>query len=111
MSDPYYESRPENSTMAIVSLVAGILGLTLLPGIASVVAIITGYMAQKEIRESGGRLEGENLARIGLILGWVAVALFVLGVCCALIFFIVVPFFTFTTTTSSLLPVFLAMAV
>ena len=83
---PYSHSRPQNSTLAIISLVAGILGLTFLPGLASIIAIITGYMAQKEIQESGGRLEGENLARIGLILGWISVALGVLVVACVLIF-------------------------
>lgn len=110
MNEPMYESRPQNSTLAVVSLVAGILGLTFLPGIASIVAIITGYMAQKEIRESNGRLDGENLARIGLILGWVAVAIGVLGACCFLIFFFAVPIFGVTTTSSGLLPLFLALA-
>ena len=82
MSDPYYRSSSENSTMAIVSLVAGILGLSFLPGLASIVAIITAGMADKEIRDSGGRLEGENLAKIGRILGWIGVGLMVLTVCC-----------------------------
>jgi len=111
MSEPYFESRPQNSTLAVISLVAGILGLTFVPGIASIVAIITGYMAQKEIRESGGRLEGENLARIGLILGWVAVALGVLGACCALAFFVVIPYFSITSASSSMLPVLFSLAV
>ncbi len=112
MSDPYYESRPQNSTTAIISLVAGILGLTFLPGIASIVAVIAGSMAEKEIRESGGRLEGENLARIGKILGWIGVALMGLGLCCALIFFVLVPLFAVAgSTTSGLLPLFAGLAV
>lgn len=83
--NPYQPSVPPNSTMAIVSLISGILGLSLLPGIASVVAIITGNMAMKEIRASGGSLGGEGMARIGLILGWIAVALTVIGICCVVI--------------------------
>ena len=55
MSDPYarnaYTVLP-NSTMAVVSLVSGILGLTLLPILGSIVALIVGYIAKQEIRDS-----------------------------------------------------------
>ena len=101
MSEPFYDSQPQNSTMSIVSLVAGILGLSFMPGIASIVAIITASMAEKEIRESGGRLEGENFARIGKILGWVGIAFAVIGVCCAVVFFIVFPLFAISASSSS----------
>ncbi|HUF38497.1 MAG TPA: DUF4190 domain-containing protein [Anaerolineales bacterium] len=85
--NPYQSSVPPNSTMSIVCLVCGILGLTLVPGVASVIAIITGNMAMKEIRASGGTVGGEGMARIGIVLGWIAVALAVVGVCCFLIAF------------------------
>jgi len=42
------------STLAIISLISGILGWTIFPFIASIVAVITGHLAKKEIRESGG---------------------------------------------------------
>jgi hypothetical protein len=106
MQENQYQSTvPPNSTMAIVSLVAGILGLSIVPGIASVVAIITGNMAMKEIRESGGSLGGEGMARVGIILGWIAVALAVVGICCALIA-VAFPFVLaiFATPTTSFLP-------
>lgn len=77
---PVYTS-PPNSSMAIVSLVAGILGLTFFPVIGSIVAVITAPMAKKEIRESGGALGGEGLAKAGQILGWIGIALSVLGLC------------------------------
>ena len=82
MSD-YYESPQTvpNSSMAILSLVAGILGLTMFPVIGSIVALITGSMAKREINESGGTLGGEGLAQAGIILGWIGVAVSVLGVC------------------------------
>ena len=108
MSQMDYGAAPRNSTQAVVSLVAGILGLSLLPGIASIVAIIVGNMAQKEIRESAGSIGGEGMARIGIILGWIGVALGLLGVCCFLIFAFVVPFLAITTVETSMLPLLLA---
>ena len=85
MSDQYNYSNyaPPNSTMAIVSLVAGILGLTLFPLLGSIVALVTAQMAKREIEESGGTIGGENLARIGMILGWIGLAL---GLCFCCIF-------------------------
>ena len=70
----------KTSTLAIISLVAGILGWTLLPFLGSIGAIITGHMARGEIRRSNGALEGDGLALIGLVLGWLSVAISVLGI-------------------------------
>ncbi len=69
------------SNMAIVSLVSGVLGLSLFPILGSIVAVVTGMMARREIRESDGGLSGDGLAVAGLILGWVGVGLTVLGIC------------------------------
>lgn len=70
-----------NSTMAIISLIAGVLGLTIFPLIGSIVALFVGYMARREIQESGGEIGGEGLATAGIVLGWIGVALGVLGFC------------------------------
>jgi hypothetical protein len=67
--------------MAVVSLIAGILGITLFPILGSIVAIITGGMARREIRESDGALTGEGMATAGLVLGWVGFALILLAGC------------------------------
>jgi len=67
--------------MAVVSLVAGILGLSLFPFIGSIVAVITGNMAKNEIRDSRGALGGEGLAKAGVILGWIGIVLGILGIC------------------------------
>ena len=75
-----YQSVP-NSTSALISLIFGILGLTLLPIIGCVVALIFGYIARRENRESSGTLGGEGLATTGIILGWVGVGLTVIGCC------------------------------
>lgn len=70
---------PQTSSYAVVALIAGILGWTLLPFIGSVGAIIFGHMARGEIRRSNGQLEGDGLAVTGLVLGWLSVAMWVLG--------------------------------
>lgn len=69
------------STMAIVSLVSGILGLSLLPVVGSIVAVITGPIAKRDIAASGGAQTGEGLATAGAILGWVGIGLTVVGLC------------------------------
>jgi hypothetical protein len=58
---------------AIASLVLSILGLF---GIGSVLGIIFGHRARKEIRASGGYEGGEGLATAGIVIGWVTLALF-----------------------------------
>jgi hypothetical protein len=92
-NDPGYEQPPSyyappNSTMAVVSLISGILGWFVLPLIASLVAVVTGHMAKKEIRDSGGRVGGDGLATAGLIMGYSSLVIWGLGACCAVIFFV-----------------------
>ena len=72
MNDPAY--RP-TSTTAVVSLISGLLGWTLLPLLGSLVAIITGHVARSEIRRNPEGLQGDGLAVAGLILGYAAIAL------------------------------------
>ena len=48
----------QTSTLAVVSLVFGILGWTLLPFLGSLVAVVCGHMARGEIRRAQGALEG-----------------------------------------------------
>lgn len=79
----YYSTSTPNSTLAIIALVAGILGVTLFPLLGSIVAVIVGPMAKREIDESGGTLGGESLAQIGMILGWIGLALSLCGCCIA----------------------------
>ena len=77
------------STLAIVSLVAGILGFTLFPFIASIVAIWTGYEARKETRSTPPRASGDGMATAGIIMGWIQIGLTVVSICCVAIYFIV----------------------
>ena len=77
----------ETSPLAIVSLVSGILGWTLLPWLGSIVAIITGHMARSEIRANPATKEGDGLALAGLIMGWAMIALSILTILVIMLFF------------------------
>ena len=77
----------QTNNLAIVSLVSGILGWTLLPWIGSLVAIVTGHMARAEIRRNAETQEGDGLAIAGLIMGWGMVALSVLTIVVIFLFF------------------------
>ncbi len=76
-----------NSGTAIASLVCGILGWTVLPFIGSVLAIILGHMAMGEIKRSGGLMGGKGMATVGLILGYAAIVLSLIGVILAISIF------------------------
>jgi membrane protein YqaA with SNARE-associated domain len=73
------------SGLATASLIFGILGLTLLPTLGSVVAVILGYMAKSEINSSAGQLEGSGLATAGLVLGYIGLGLTLLGIVAVLL--------------------------
>ncbi len=62
------------NSKATWSLVGGILSITLCGVIVGIAAIIVGKQAQAEIAASGGLQGGENLAKWGIILGWLSVA-------------------------------------
>lgn len=76
---PYYG--PQSSSMAIISLISGIASFFVVPLLGAIVAVITGNMAKKEIFQSGGRLTGEDMAKWGVILGWVNIGLSAAGFC------------------------------
>ena len=60
-----------------VSLISAIAGFVILPFIASIVAVVTGHMALGQIKKTGE--QGRGLALAGTIVGWVGIALAVLG--------------------------------
>lgn len=79
-------SPQETNPLALTSIIAGVLGLTLLPFMAGIVAIITGHLARGEIRRNPIHYTGDNLAVIGLILGYISIVLSILGAIAFLIF-------------------------
>ncbi|EZP29534.1 DUF4190 domain-containing protein [Microbacterium oleivorans] len=78
-------ARPTN-VLAIVSLIASIAGLTILPFVASIVGIITGHMALKQLKTSGEN--GRGLALGGTIVGWVGGGILLLIIAFWLIFIV-----------------------
>lgn len=56
--------------MAIASMVLGILWLY---WVGSILALVFGYVAKKQIRESMGRQGGDGMATAGIVLGWIGV--------------------------------------
>lgn len=66
---------PTPSVLAIISLIAGILGLIFF---GSLIAVICGHIARSNIRESRGTLTGDGMALAGLILGYLGLGLTVL---------------------------------
>lgn len=84
MNAPAYR---RTSTLAIVSLVAGILGWTLAPWLGSLVAIVTGHMARSEIRRDPQGVEGDGFAVAGLVLGWAMLVVSLLVLLAIILFF------------------------
>lgn len=66
---PWAVPRPTNG-MAVASLVLGILWLY---WVGSVLALIFGYIARRQIRERGEG--GDGMAIAGIVLGWVGVGI------------------------------------
>jgi len=67
---------PATNGLAIASFVLGLVGWVPC-GIGSVVAIVLGFVARNQIRESHGRQGGDGLALAGIVLGFVAIALLI----------------------------------
>ena len=76
------------STLALISLIAGILGFTALPILGGIVALFTGYAARKETRAVPLKFSGDGLATAGIIMGWVQIVLTVVGICCVGAYFV-----------------------
>ena len=58
--------------MAVASMVLGIVWIY---WIGSVLALVFGYMARKQIDESGGVQQGRGMAIAGIVLGWIGVGI------------------------------------
>jgi len=69
------EIKPATESSAIVALVLGIGGIFVIPVLLSIPAIVVGKSAQRKIDESGGTLVGAELAKAGVITGWIGLGL------------------------------------
>jgi hypothetical protein len=86
------------STLAIVSLVTGLLGFGVIPVLGSIIALITGYMARKETRAVPPVASGDGMATAGIIMGYVQMGLLVIGACCFVAAFLFPAIFFFIPT-------------
>lgn len=76
-----YSAPPAAPTngLAIASLVLGIAGLVFyVCGVASILALVFGYMARNQIDQSGGAQQGRGMAMAGIITGWIGVGILVI---------------------------------
>jgi hypothetical protein len=69
---------------AVAALVLGIFGIIACPLILSIPAVIVGLQAQAKIRQDP-TLQGEALARAGVVLGWVGIGIAVVAAAFAII--------------------------
>jgi hypothetical protein len=83
-NDEYNMAVPPTSPLAIVSVIAGVLGFSAVPVVGGIVALITGYLARKDTKASPPTASGDGLAVAGIIMGWIQVGLAVLSICCFL---------------------------
>jgi hypothetical protein len=67
---PTVATMPKTSGLAIGSLVMGVLWMG---GMGSLIALVLGLLARKEIASSGGRVTGRGLAFGGMLLGGLGV--------------------------------------
>ncbi len=81
-------SAPKTNGKAIASLVLSILGIVgILPVLGPILGIILGNSARREIARNPQVETGEGIARAGVILGWVGLALELVALICILVIF------------------------
>lgn len=68
----------QQTTSGIVALIFGILQFVALPVIGAVVALVAGYSSRNEAQRNPA--VSDDLGRIGRILGWIGVALTLVGI-------------------------------
>ena len=71
---PRFDTKGEHSTRAVAALVLGLLSLMIFCLPLAVPAVILGHMETAAIDRGESPAGGRNLARGGLILGWIGVA-------------------------------------
>ncbi len=77
----------QTNALAIVSLVLGLLGWTLLPFLGSLGAVICGHIARAQIRSNPATMEGDGLAIAGLVLGWSLIIITLVSILAVVLFF------------------------
>jgi Domain of unknown function (DUF4190) len=73
---------PKNNGFAVVSLSMGIIWYF---WIGSILALIFGYIAKRQIDASQGRQKGRGFAIAGIVLGWVGIGTLALVIIAAIV--------------------------
>lgn len=81
---PNYGAQQPTNALAVASMVLGIIWLM---WAGSILALIFGYMAKRQIRERGEA--GGGMATAGIVLGWVGVGFLSLYILGAIVAFVV----------------------
>jgi hypothetical protein len=87
----------QTNTLAIVSLISGIVSWFAVPIVGGIVAVITGHMAKGQIRSTGE--QGNTFATVGLVLGYLHLAV-VLLIGLLIVLVLIGTFAAIRTTTS-----------
>lgn len=78
---------PPTHALAIVSLVSGILAWLCIPLLGSFIAVITGHLARSAIGNQPTLYGGDGLAVLGLVLGYLQLAIALISVLVVMFFF------------------------
>jgi hypothetical protein len=78
----YYAQAQRTNGMAIASMVLGIIWIY---WIGSILALVFGYIAKKQISESRGTQGGGGMATAGIVLGWVGIGILIVVIVIAII--------------------------
>lgn len=76
------------NSMATIAFVVSLVGLLLVPVAGSIVGIILGHQARKQIAVT--REGGSGLATAAIVIGWISLALIVLSVLAFFFFFFII---------------------
>lgn len=70
----------QDQTLAIVSLVCGVLGILCCGLVTGIPAIITGYMAKNNVDSNPNQYGGRGLAIAGMVMGGISILFSILGI-------------------------------
>jgi len=81
-AQPGYGYQTSTNGLAVASLILGILWLY---WVGSILALVFGYIAKRQIAASQGRESGSGMATAGIVLGWIGAATLVLVIAAAFV--------------------------
>lgn len=76
---------------AVASLVLGIVGLVACPLVPSIIALVLGNQSRSNIA-ADPTLDGEGMAKAGVILGWIGIGIFAIGISLWVVFGVLTAF-------------------